>query len=133
MVQPGLRDRGGGLHGGVGGDADQVRPGPRDHVDELVAAPAEGEPAPVAVLVGEVVEHHRRRALAVHGHPQVRERVEHVGVAAVLGDEDLRADLAHDRADDRVEGPQPAGVAGARGQRDVDRGALAPGPPTSVG
>ena len=105
-------------------DADQVRPRARHHLDQLVAAAAGGDPSATGVLVREAVQGVVRRALAVDGQRQVRERVEDVAVAAVLADEDVRPELLEQRRDDRVERAQPSRVGGARGQRDVDRGAL---------
>src|SRR5262249_59689485 len=47
--------------------------------------------------------------------------LERVAVRAALGDEYLRAEAAQGAGHDRVEGPVPAGVAGTRRKRDVDR------------
>ena len=71
------------------GDGGQVRPGPGHDVDELVAAAAEGHPAAAADLVGQAVQRVVRRPLGVDGQGQVRQRVLEVGVAAVLGDQDV--------------------------------------------
>ena len=61
------------------------------------------------------------RALPVDAELQVGQRVEPVAVAAVLADQHLRPERAQQRRHDRVERAQPARVAGARGQRHVDR------------
>ena len=98
----------------------QVGPGARHDLDQLVAAAAGEQPAAAGRLVGEPVDGGVRGALPVDGQLQVGERVEPVGVAAVLADQDLGRERAQQRRDDRVERPQPAGVAGPAGQRDVD-------------
>ena len=51
----------------------------------------------------------------------------------MLGDQHLGRERAQQRRDDRVEGPQPAGVGGAGRQRDVDRRALGARPAGSRG
>ena len=81
--------------------------------------------------MGEVVEDQRGSPLAVDGERQVRERVVDVGVAAVLGDEDVGPELPQQRRDDRVEGPEPPAVRRPGRQRDVDRAALG-SPPADV-
>jgi hypothetical protein len=63
-------------------------------------------------------------AVRVDAQGELGQRVEAVGVAAELGDQDLRLEGPHERRHDGVERAQPADVAGARRQRDVDRGAL---------
>ena len=106
---------------------EQVGPGPRHDLRELVATPAGGEPPSAGVPVGQLVQRGVRRALAVDGEPQVRQRVQDVAVAAVLGHQHLRRELLEQRRHDGVERPQPGAVAGARWQRDVDREALGAG------
>ena len=86
--------------------------------------PPKATQRPPADLVREPVQRGDRGALAVDGQLQVGERVLVVGVAAALGDEHVRAEGAHRARDHRAERAQPAGVVGARRQRDVDRGAL---------
>ena len=88
---------------------------------------------PCADLVRQVVQRGRTRPLAVQRQRQVGQRVERVGVAAVLGDQDVRGEGAHQRRHDGVERPQPRGVAGAGREGDVDGAPSAPGPPTSAG
>ena len=90
VVAPGLRDLGGRVQRVAADLGEQVRPGPRHAAHQPVAAAAEGDPAAVAELVGEVVHRPVAGALAVDGEREVGERVLVVGVAAALGDQDLR-------------------------------------------
>ena len=60
-------------------------------------------------------------ALAVDGQLQVGQRILVVGVAAALGDQHVGRERAHRAGHHRAERAQPAGVVGARRQRDVDR------------
>ena len=85
-----------------------------------VATAAREQPAAAGVLVGELVDGGVRGPLPVDGQLQVGERIEPVGVAAVLADYDLRPERGQQRRHDGVERAQPAGVAGPAGQRDVD-------------
>src|SRR3712207_34116 len=90
---------------------------------QSVATAAESDPAAVADLVREVVHGPVAGPLPVDGEPEIGEGVLVVGVAAALGDQDLRGEGAQDARDDGVEGAQPAGVVGAVGQREVHRAA----------
>ena len=60
-------------------------------------------------------------ALSVDTQLQVGQRIQPVRVGPVLADQHLRPELPQERRHDRVEGAQPAGIPGARGQRDIDR------------
>ena len=60
-------------------------------------------------------------ALPVDAQLQVGQGIQPVRVAAVLADQHLRPELAQQWRDDRVEGAQPASIAGPGGQRDIDR------------
>jgi hypothetical protein len=93
-------------------------------VHVLVAAAPGEQPAAARVLVGEPVDRGVRGALRVDAQLQVGQRVVPVRVAPVLADQYLRAELAEQRGHHGVEGPQPPGVPGESGQRDVDRRAL---------
>ncbi len=79
----------------------------------LVAAAAGEQPAAAGVLVRQLVDRGVRGALGVDGQLQVGQRVVPVRVAAVLADQDLRAELPQQRRHDGMEGAQPPGVAGA--------------------
>jgi len=76
--------------------------------------PPVSSPAAAGDLVRQLVQGLVRSPLAVDGQLQVRERVEPVGVAAMLADQDLRSEPAQQRRYHRVERAEPAGVAGAR-------------------
>jgi len=77
--------------------------------------------------VGERVQPFGGGALAVHGQQQVGQRIEHVGVAAVLRDQDVRVEAAQQRRHHRVEGPQPRLVPCPDRQGDVHRAPLGTG------
>ena len=98
-----------------------------------VAAAAGGHPPPAADLVRELVQREVRRPLAVDAERQVRERVARVGVAAVLGHQDVGRELAQQRR------ARPRGRRAASRRRrcraagHVDRACpRRPGPPTSL-
>ncbi len=128
VVPPLLRRRGGRVHRPAGRLGQQVRPGPRDDLDQRVPAAAGQQPAAACCLVGELVDGGVRGPLPVNGQLEVRQRVEPVGVAAVLADQDLRVKGAQQRRDHGMEGPQPGRVAGAARQGDVHGPPLGAGP-----
>ena len=103
------------------GLGEQVRPGPRYDVDQLVSPAAGDQPASAGQVVGERVDRGVGGPLRVDAQLQVGQRVEPVRVGPVLADQHLRPELPQQRRDDRMEGAQPAGVAGPGGQRDIDR------------
>ncbi len=128
VVAPRLGDGGRRRDRGVGGDADEVRPRPRDDVDDLVPAAAGGHPAAVADLVREVVQHlgddaagrrARRRGAASGSRAWVSQPC---WVTSASG-----ANARTSGGDDGVHGAQPVAVAGAGRQRHVDGGALGAG------
>ena len=96
--------------------------------DQLVPAAPGEQPAAARELVRELVQFLVGGPLRVDGQLQVGQRVEPVRIAAVLADQDLRAERAQQRRHDRVERAQPVRVPGARGQRHVDRHPVRLGP-----
>ena len=76
---------------------EQVRPGPRHHLDQRVPAAAGGHPAAVAELVGQVPQRQVGGPLAVDGQLQVGERIQSVGVRAALGEQQLRPERPQQR------------------------------------
>ena len=91
--------------------------------------PAAGQqPAAAGGLVRQPVDHGVRHPLRVDRQVQVGQRIEPVRVAAVLADQDVRAEGAQQVRHHGVEGPQPAGVRGPSRQGHVDRGPLRAGP-----
>jgi calcium-translocating P-type ATPase len=121
VVAPGYRGRGAGVDRLARCLGEQVRPGSGDDLDQLVPAATGEQPPAARDLVRELVNGRVRCPLGVYRQPEVGQRVHPVGVAAVLADQDLRAELAQQRRHDGVERAQPARVAGACGQRHVDR------------
>jgi hypothetical protein len=75
-------------------DRQQVRPGPRDDGLQRVATATAGDPPAAGGLVRQLVQRQVGGPLAVDGEAQVGQRVEAVGVTAVLGDQHVRAELA---------------------------------------
>ena len=71
--------------------------------------------------------------LPVDAQLQAGQRIQPVGVAAVLADQHLRPELAQQRRDDRVEGAQPAGIPGPAGSATLTADPSAPAPPLSAG
>ena len=65
------------------------------------------------------------RAVALAGHHHHRQRVHHRGVEAGGDDDELRLEALHRGHDDALDRRLVGAVAGARGQRHVDVGALA--------
>ena len=118
--------------GGVGVSGESGWPPRRSRADESraaaprppgVAAAAGRHPATLAELVGQVVQGQVRRTLPVDGH-EMGQRVlgcesQPCWVTSTSG-----VNGAQQRRHDGVERAQPAGVAGARRQRHVDRAAL---------
>ena len=85
------------------------------------------------MLVRQRVQEGVRLALAVDGELQVGQRVVTVGVAAVLGDEQLGPERGEPRGTTRANARSQPRVVGARGQRDVDGRALGAGAADVVG
>ena len=100
---------------------EQVGPGPRHHIGQVIPSAAGEQPAVVGRLVGERVDRGVSGALRVDAQLQVSQRIAPVRVGPVLADQHLRPELPQQRRDDRVKGAQPAGITGPGGQRDVDR------------
>ena len=59
--------------------------------------------------------------MTIDGQIQIGKRILTMGIGAVLSNQHLRSERAHHPRHHRVESPQPRGVRGARGHRDVDR------------
>jgi hypothetical protein len=89
-------------------------------MDQLIPSAAGQHPPPAGQLAGQGVDGGVGRALPVDAQLQVGQRIEPVRADPVLADQDLRPEPPQ-RRDDRVEGAQPAPVAGPGGQREVDR------------
>ena len=94
------------LDGSADDLAHQVRPGPRDHVDQGVPASAESDEAAVGVLVREAVKGRVRRSLAEHPVTRgtttvfkITATVLSAGAAVVFAGANLFSDslLIHDR------------------------------------
>src|SRR5699024_9901390 len=103
------------------GLTEQMGPGSWHHVHEPVATTTEQEPATTRGLLRERVQLLIGASLPVHTQRQVRQRVEGMGVTSLLSHQDLGLELVQQGWNDRVEGPMPATVTGARRQGDVDR------------
>ena len=71
-------------------DGPEGGPGSRNDAPDVVAAPADGDPASLAELVGELVDPLWDVLVDASRHREVRQRVERVGVAAVLGEDEIR-------------------------------------------
>ena len=121
---PLLRRRRGRVDRLAGRDREQVRPRPGYDLDQRVAAAAGGDPLAAAQFVGECLHREVAGPLTVHRQPQVGQRIETMCVGAALADQDLRSERAQHAGYDRVERTQPAVVADAGRQRDVDRAAV---------
>ena len=96
------------------------RPRPRHDPVRVVAAAAGGQPATAGVLVRDPVEQGRGRAIGTRRQAQVRKRIVHVRVAAVLGDEERRLERSGERGQHPLDGREPRTVAGQRLERHVD-------------
>ncbi len=100
---------------------EQVSPRSRYDLHQLVAAAPGEQPLAAGGLMSQLMHHQLGASLPVDAELKVGQRVKPVAVAAVLADQHLWPEGAQQRRYHRVERPQPASVAGARGQRHVDR------------
>src|SRR5690606_36098630 len=103
----------------------QARPCPGNDPQQVVPAAAQDDPAPLAQLVGEVMDDGRRPGQGSQRDGEMRERVAAGGVAAVLGDTYIGTERAQCGRHDRLETLQPRVIAGARCEGDVDGAAPA--------
>src|SRR5918998_3365844 len=78
-------------------------PGARDDAPDVVASAARGDPAALAELVGEVVDPPGNVLVEPHRRREVREGVEGVGVAAVLGEDEVGLEGPQHLRDDGLE------------------------------
>jgi hypothetical protein len=95
-----------GVRGSIGyrlacGFGEQVRPGPRYDLDQLIPSAAGGQPAPAGQVVGERMVRGMSGALRVDAQLQAGQRIQPVRVGPVLADQDLRPEPAQQRRDDR--------------------------------
>ena len=86
----------------------------------VVAAAAGRQPAPAGVPVRERVDQPRRLAHRRGRHAQVRQRVPGVRIAAVLRDDQVRAERSRELGKQRADRLEPGRLAGARLERHVD-------------
>ncbi len=84
------------------------RPRAGHHPVGVVAATAGRQPATIAPLVGDAVEQSRGSGVGTRGQPQVRQRVVHVAVTAVLADQEGRPERRRERGQHRLDRTQPA-------------------------
>lgn len=80
----------------------------------IVATAADGDPAAAGDLVRQLVQRRVAVPVRIDSEVQLGHWVEAMGVAAELGEEDLRLEGPHERGHDGMERAQPAGVAGPR-------------------
>ena len=95
-----------GVRGSIGyrlacGFGEQVRPGPRYDLDQLIPSAAGEQPAPAGQVVGERMDRGMSGALRVDAQLQAGQRIQPVRVGPVLADQDLRPEPAQQRRDDR--------------------------------
>ena len=70
----------------AGGLGEQVRPGPRHHPDQVILSAADDQPAPAGPVVGQRVDRGVGGALRIDAQLQAGQRIEPVGVGAVLAE-----------------------------------------------
>jgi hypothetical protein len=80
----------------------------------IVATAADGDPAAAGDLVRQLVQRRVAVPVRIDSEVQLGHWVEAMGVAAELGEEDLRLEGPHERGHDGMERAQPAGVADPR-------------------
>src|SRR5918994_7505870 len=96
-------------------------PGPRDDAPYVVAPAAGRDPAAAAELVGELVHPLRHVFVEAGRGREVRQGVEGVAVAAVLGEDEVGLEGAQHLGDDVLEARDPGLVVRVRLERNVDR------------
>src|SRR5919112_3829777 len=109
----------------VGEGGPERCPDSGDDAPDVVAAATDGYPAPLAELVGELVDASGHVLVDTGRHREVRQRVEVVGVAAVLGEDKVRPKGPQNLGHDLLEALDKGVVLGERLQGQVDGVSLA--------